>query len=1471
MPCARLKPATSRRPPASQSSTNLSRSAAGPLSFQCILAVSPISSDRRATRQPGSYTPPPAPPPFQPQPVEVALGESGGTVTLMTVEGGGFTLNGEAFEGGAENPVEGEGGRMYALTLADGAWTAAFVPMEIMVALGASEESVTLTTVEAGGYTMGGMPVESGGTATSSAGASYTLTMAEDGTWTAMFAPMTRSVPLGNSGMSVELVSNEAGMWTVGGAALKGDGTDTYMSEGRTYSLAMEDGAWTAAFVPMTQDVMLGTSGDTVTLMTVESGGWAMGDSSVADGYMTTAANGNRYTLAMVAGEWKATFQPASVAVMLGGSGEFATLMTEEDGSFTLDGAAVVSGSTTAMNSANESYALSRGDDGMWTAMHVPSMQTVELGASEMTVTLATNEAGAWTMDGDVVDTGATVAGATNAATGAANMYALTLDPDTGDWSAAYDAMAMDIAGTGLQAMAREDGSGYAVGETMSLDADGMGDITDPDGAMFRVMMDEDGALAGTRYAMDMANTALRVNAAGEHSPPSLIGDDRKTDFNEKNTMLSAVGADFPIGELLGGGAATVTGDNVVAKALGDITKIRNRVAQLVDLRADDGIEDDAFGDQIDNQWDAADAAVKTIFGGSPALERTTSASRVVDAFDRLVDALSSEEAFAAATLANGPDKLQGFANRNASQASAAFNRREHTATARLGSLGSTRFGAAMYNVLGNKRAQEGFGDAERAQAFAWSTMDNIRRATDMTAAGEATYAGQTIAADETGNLYSGSITLSVRLTRMNVDGFVTGLARADTQAPWTHGLGGEVVGIHFPTAELTRRGSWTVTGNATNSGRLQYNPQAGGQPDLDLEPGAMFNGQLLGRGTDSGEEAIGTWKLVQGSTMLAGGFGATRGADRAAPGTAVTGDLGAIGKRGTTFAAMEARPGPALPSRVMAEADDPDTDDYDESTITAAQVRPSVPLSKVLNTNNAKFLYNPPKQYDADAAEYVSGNYTPDRAAVLEAEEWDATKGNWVETARDEIAKKLNQLRRVIDLDNADASAGDRKFANDQRQRLFDEIQAEFQKVFGPGDREPTGTTGANDTGVLTKRSEPITSDAWTAHTDYPATAGGVAQDAGVLNEIEDALAAMADADAFAAALDDGGAFAAARTASIATTAYTDSTYPSGSAIFNRPRGKLSMSADYTAYTRFGGWNHQVSAYAAAALAAQSYDEMDRGQEFGSFAYSPLDPTAEYAANSRLYPAQTANASATYAGRTSAAQGGTFYTGTVEAKVYWDNNDVTDSMVRLTITDLEDTVNGDPLEFRLRPREQHDRRHRRGGVAELGGGRDQRRRGPVQLQGRRRGQGRLPLRRSRLPPGLRRRPRLPVDTVHEQGRRQYRRDSDPALGQRLLGVEYRDRHRWSQLRSTDVQGHQYEQLAGRQSAECGYDQCRLYRSEGGIRGRAGQSRLPDACRLELRCPVDRLWFPKPGTVLRPAVQGRVDVPLPRVDGSRRG
>lgn len=126
-------------------------------------------------------------------------------------------------------------------------------------------------------------------------------------------------------------------------------------------------------------------------------------------------------------------------------------------------------------------------------------------------------------------------------------------------------------------------------------------------------------------------------------------------------------------------------------------------------------------------------------------------------------------------------------------------------------------------------------------------------------------------------------------------------------------------------------------------------------------------------------------------------------------------------------------------------------------------------------------------------------------------------------------------------------------------------------------------------------------------------------------------------------------------------------------------------MSTTTTDYTRLGAWRHQVSAHAADALATQSYERGDRGLELGAFAYSPLAPTAVYSsADHRLYPAAgaTSTVSATYAGQTAAAQGDLFYTGAVEARVYWDPSDVEDSEVRVTITDLVDNDSGDPLQY---------------------------------------------------------------------------------------------------------------------------------------------------------------------------------------------
>ena len=989
-------------------------------------------------------------------------------------------------------------------------------------------------------------------------------------------------------------------------------------------------------------------------------------------------------------------FESESVEVRLGDDGGSVTLMTAADDGFTLDGEAFVGGAENPVEGEGRRRYVLTLADGTWTAVFLPTEVIVDLGTSGTTVTLATTEGGGWTRDGKGFSSGTTVQGGTNAATGLANEYELTLADGT--WSPTYRPARMTIGGTGIEVTAREDGSGYDVGDDF-LPASGAGEISDPGGAMYRVIKDPDGLLAGTRFDRPMVGQPMTVDVQGVDNPaPRLSADDRDTAADETGTLLEALGAKFSMAELLDSGAATATGANIVAQARDEIAQIRDYVAQLVALYRDDGISRSVLDDQVDDKWDDTDDQLATIFGGGTAnrvgnsvtLEREASPARVVAAFDRVVAALSSEEAFAAATLAGGPDALQGFLTRTAAQATAAFNRPKSTATARLGALGSTRFGAATFNET--DKAQSGFGDAERAQGFAWATIEATRRASDVQTAGFASYTGQTHAADQDGNLWSGAIDIEVRFARMAVDGLVTGLARTDTQEPWAYGLGGEVSGIFLPTARLRRAGNWTVTDrSATNRGRLSFMAQAGGYPNEALEEGSSFSGRLLGRGDAAGSEAIGTWQAVAGSTTLAGGFGAARGLDLDPPGAAVTGDFASIGRTGDVRATLET--GPAALGIV---ADDTGTTDVDES-------RAAIPASTVINTGNAKFKYDPPKTDELVPTEYVDGAYEPQRAAVLEVDEFESTRGNWVADAHKEIDKKLAQLQRSIALDGADASASDRTFANRQRQRLFSEIQAEIRKVFGSGrtavaaaaaddpstDRDETVAISEIYTGVLTRYTGTLTAtDRWTGsggvfHEDYPVNSAGVAQDAGVLAEIEDVLAALTDADAFADGFESGGLFAAVNTDAEGDMLVDP--FPSPSAIFERPRGKLSIVSVATDFTRLGAWSHQVSANAVRTLSAQEYTRDDRGRELGAFAYSPLDPTAAYTSvTSRLYPARGASGkvTASYAGETVAARGDLFYKGAVEATVFWDPGVVTDSKIRVTISDFAETETDAPLEF---------------------------------------------------------------------------------------------------------------------------------------------------------------------------------------------
>ena len=987
--------------------------------------------------------PAPTPPPFQSEAVEVALGDNGGTLTLMTTEAGGFTLNGEAFTGGADSPIEGEGGRTYLLTLGeDGMWTAAFQPMEVMVQLGSTEETVTLVTTEAGGFTLDGETF-AGGTAMNAAGESYTLTLGgEDGmTWTAMHMPRMEPVALGTSGETVTLMTNEAGTWETADGAAVADGYMTTAANGNDYALGMDaDGAWqftfqaqpvevmlgasgetvtlmtaetpgtftmdgapfasggtamnavgesytltlggedgmtwvamhvpsmqtvtlgdnggsvelmtneagtwetadgepfaggtvpgegermyvltlgedgmtwTAAFQPMEVMVALGASGETVTLTSTEAGGWSLGASAVIDGYVETAENGDRYRLTLDAeGMWMAAFIPTPRVVDLGGSQETVTLMTTEGGGWSLDDGTPVDDDSVTQNSFGQIYRLSRSADDVWTAMHEPMTQSVRLGTSGMTVELATNEQGRWLQGDASVVSGDRVPGAMNAATGATNLYELTLSG--GQWTAEYQAVTMIIAGTGLTAVAREDGTGYTVGE-MSLPASGAGEITGPGGAMYRVAKDADGMLAGTRFDQPIVGSVMHTNAVGSEGAPSLSGDDPDTDANEAGTMLDVVGASLSMADLLDGGRAQATGPNLVEEARDAMAKIRDRVAALVELRQDDGITSDAFDAQVELQWNAADALVATLFGTSTMepdpdspgdmrrielLERTDSQNRVVEAFDRVVEALSSEEDFAAATLKNGPRRLLGFSERTAAQARQAFNRVKWTASSTLGVLGSTRFGAAVYNETDHAAAAPG--DADAVQGFAWSTMASTMRASDVQTAGSGYYSGTTHAADQKGNRYQGSMGLEVRFAAREVNGLVTQLADADSGEPFTFRTSGPVANITLPTASLERRGSWRVR-TGTGEGRLSFVPGVGSRRDVIFE-GGRFSGRLLGRGDEAGDEAIGTWRVeLPDNTILAGGFGVER-VVRAAPNEALKTNYAQVGGRAAAPAAV--------------------------------------------------------------------------------------------------------------------------------------------------------------------------------------------------------------------------------------------------------------------------------------------------------------------------------------------------------------------------------------------------------------------------------------------------------------------------------------------------------------------------------------------------------------------------------------
>ena len=1234
---------------------------------------------------------PPAPPAFQPQAVDVSLGSSGATVTLMTTEQGGYTLDGQAFASGgqvtatngnvyvltfsegiwmavfqAPDPIElqmgtsGESvtitrsedgtysvedgatvtaasGNVYVLTLGEGVWTAVFqAPDPIELQMGTSGESVTITRSEDGTYS-----VEDGATVTAASGNVYVLTLGE-GVWTAVFqAPDPIELQMGTSGESVTITRSEDGTYSVE------DGATVAAASGNVYVLTLGEGVWTAVFqAPDPIELQMGTSGESVTITRSEDGTY-----SVEDGATVTAASGNVYVLTLGEGVWTAVFQaPDPIELQMGTSGESVTITRSEDGTYS-----VKDGATVTAASGNE-YTLSVSADGKWRATYRARETMVDLGRNGGRVRLFREEDGGFTLDGNTVDSGTVLLGGNGAE------YRLTLSAN-GIWSAVYQVQrqGVPLGTSGLVTLTRAEDGTWSIG---NKSVENRGTVTAGNGSLYRLQyrngywsaafVPERQRIAGTKLSATTREdgNGYRVGTSGL-LPPRGRGDVTVDGVMyhvwEQDGRLGGARFDGePHGKTESGGNYQIGLTKGVARLNGnDATTVANErgTALLV------GGGEFPINALLDNGASSAKGE-NMVRQGRDAMIGIRSRAEL------LIAALPNSTRFR--TL-----QLNGLWREAQSLVNGIFGR--NTVDLERTTDPEEVLGAfdvlveALSNLAAFQEATQEDGDGVFEDAALNDTA--ARRAFNAVAS------ESTVVLKATGDTRYGVVKTKARVRPVtglsfNADGADVGAFAystiPDTQASWlvqttgsgvykggTVAVSGDGIVYTGDVELLVRFRTETVSSLFKNikdeNGEpwtyLYYPVNFISLPDARLQFDADWSYQL--RGSD---RASIVWQGFGGATTVRSSFAGHLVGRGANAGSQAVG-VWSVGWSSDGSNYLEGGFGA---ERVAIRDDEQAvTVPEDQDPSIGAESRTAVVPAGTEIADGILTLRG--TQYGPNLATTASQEDWADEVRLLEngrrvAEVYQISLQdaflrqdyassylgrNLVNSAREEVASLRQRLAGVIDL-------GDIPPALRLRTEIWEQINEVVQaRLFGTGDKALDGRDYRNDNAVTDDDPRKWSSG-------YPVLRAGRPDDTEALAAVDAVLAALASAVALEEAVKEG-------SGGIFTRADGSPFRPVGSEeikdIWERAEARVNLWLGSTEYTRFGAWVKQT-----APSAWSGYNDRLGNDENGptAFAYSPLPP-AEYA--DYRFPV---GSSATYRGDTIAVQGSTFYEGKIDLIADW-------------------------------------------------------------------------------------------------------------------------------------------------------------------------------------------------------------------------